>query len=181
MKPSPLTILLLGATLAGAPAQTLLFGDNFDAPDTANFDGAPLDGRLTGTLAAEVQMRSSRVQHDIQGMQLRMLDARTGRIRFHEQQNLANWYDWAAGTTGSDILNAGGFRIEFDWTPPDNTADQWVSVPAAYRSLRTLWHPAAHHSLRFLWHPAAHRSLRILWQPAAHRSLRTLWLTAAHR
>ena len=39
----------------------------------------------------------------------------------------ANRYDWANGSAGASILAAGGFIVEFDWTPAENTARDWIS------------------------------------------------------
>ena len=116
--------LLLAAPVA---ANTLLYKDNFDAADTNNLDTAPLTGRLTGTLAATVFPRSAIVLQTIAGNQLSMIRTGigSGRIRF---QTTAGWHNWAAGTEGTTTLADGGLRVEFDWTPPDLTAQDWIAL-----------------------------------------------------
>ena len=110
-----------------AARSTPIFGDNFNAPDTANFDASEQTGRRTGLLADNVQLRSSMIQHGITDNQLSMLVAGEARIRFHDANNLANWWNWAAGPGGAAITGEGGLRVEFDWTPADNTSDNWIS------------------------------------------------------
>lgn len=122
-----MALLLPLLLLAPARAGTLLFKDNFDTADTSNFDGAPLTGRLTGTLAATVFARSAKAQQTIAGNQLSMIRTAngSGRIRFQES---AGWHDWASGAAGSATLADKGMRVEFDWTPPDLTAPDWVAL-----------------------------------------------------
>src|SRR5210317_1027559 len=101
-----LIVLLVGGVVASSSGQTLLFGDNFNVPNTGTFDGAPLAGRLSGSLGDIVQLRSARIQHHIDGMQLRMLMPSlggSGRIRFHEQADLIRRFDWASGSAGAEI------------------------------------------------------------------------------
>lgn len=126
-KTASLALVLPLLLLAPAGANTLLFKDNFDTADTNNFDGAPLTGRLTGTLATTVFPRSAKAQQTIAGNQLSMVRTAngSGRIRF---QTTGGWQNWAAGTAGTTILADGGFRVEFDWTPPDLTAQDWVAL-----------------------------------------------------
>ena len=107
-------------------AATLLWEDNFNTADTANFDGAPLAGRLSGTLATTVVARSEKIVHGISGNQLDFKKASggPGRIRFENAGG--GVYDWASGTTGTTITSGGGLRISFDWTP--STSDKnWVA------------------------------------------------------
>ncbi len=108
---------------------TEILSDNFNAPDTTNFDGSDQTLRRSGILGPSVQLRSSLVQHAISGNQLRLLRAASeGRIRFHDAANLANWWDFASGEAGTTILAEGGFKIEFDWTPINATDANWVEV-----------------------------------------------------
>jgi hypothetical protein len=108
---------------------TEILSDNFDAPDTTNFDGSDQTLRRSGILGLSVQLRSSLIQHAISGNQLRLLRAGSeGRIRFHDAANLANWWDFASGEAGETILAEGGFKIEFDWTPINATDANWVEV-----------------------------------------------------
>ncbi|MGC6466668.1 MAG: hypothetical protein ACON5N_13875 [Akkermansiaceae bacterium] len=112
--------------------QTVLFQDNFDTADTANFDAAPTTGRLSGTLAADVVLRSFGFQQDISGNQLLMPNGAGGGhgVRFENAAGPfggANRFDWAAGDTGSAILDAGGFTVAFDVTHAGNTTPDWVS------------------------------------------------------
>ncbi|MBC7978994.1 MAG: hypothetical protein H7Y36_00345, partial [Armatimonadetes bacterium] len=126
-KNAALALVLPLMMFAPATANTLLYKDNFDTADTNNFDAAPLTGRLTGSLAATVFPRSAKAQQTIAGNQLSMIRtaAGSGRIRF---QTSGGWHNWAAGTEGTTTLADGGFRVEFDWTPPDLTAQDWVAL-----------------------------------------------------
>lgn len=128
--PSTLAALALACVTASSSVEAaLVLSDNFDAPDSGNFDNSDQTGRRDGILGPEVQLRSSRIQHTIAGNQLVMgrPGSGSGRIRFHDAANLANWHNFAAGTAGMSILAAGGMRVEFDWTPVNNTNDNWVS------------------------------------------------------
>ena len=62
----PLLAFLLGTSTL--PAGTLMLSDNFNAPDTANFDQPDHTGRRTGLLGPSVQLRSSRIQLEIQAI-----------------------------------------------------------------------------------------------------------------
>ena len=110
----------------------LLFSDNFNAPDTTNFDGAPLTGRLSGSLVGDVVARSARTQQHIAGGQLRMIDANTGRLRF-EPVTLGTSYDWAGGAGGAAILN-NSMRVEFDWTATGSPPGDWISFNIGHRN-----------------------------------------------
>ena len=113
---------VLGAV--STPAQAaLLWMDNFDAPDTNNFDGASLAGRLSGTESGNTTFRSWGFQQSISNNQLLMPQGGNG-VRFGQETAR---YDWASGTSGSAILAAGGFVVAFDWIPQDNTDNEWVS------------------------------------------------------
>ncbi len=108
---------------------TEILSDNFNAPDTTNFDNSDQTLRRSGILGPAVQLRSSLIQHAISGNQLRLLRAASeGRIRFHDAANLGNWWDFASGEAGATILSEGGFKIEFDWTPINATDANWVEV-----------------------------------------------------
>ncbi|MGI8602463.1 MAG: hypothetical protein ACR2OZ_05635 [Verrucomicrobiales bacterium] len=109
----------------------LLFGDNFNAPDTGNLDLSDQTGRRSG-LNTAIQVRSSRIQHGITGNQLNFLNGNTGRVRFHNDldDNTATaetWYDWAGSSTGAQILADGGLRVEFDWIAGNTTSANWVA------------------------------------------------------
>jgi hypothetical protein len=126
-------ILTLGIIAASFPhnlsASTLLFSDNFNVPNTDNFDGSPLVtgnppvNRRGGTLANVVALRSARAQQWIREEQVSMR-AGPSRLRFQEG---GNWFNWAAGATGEAILADGGIRVEFDWVPTNTTSTNWVS------------------------------------------------------
>lgn len=124
-------VSLILATATGPARAALLFGDNFNAADTTNFDGALLTGRLSGSLAGDVVPRSWGRQMHISGGQL-LAPAGGGQagIRFHDiggPFGANNRYDWASGPTGAEILGAGGFFVTFDYIPPAATGSNWVS------------------------------------------------------
>ncbi|MGC6466667.1 MAG: PEP-CTERM sorting domain-containing protein [Akkermansiaceae bacterium] len=130
MKPTPLAVLPL--LLTNSASGFVLFSDNFDTADTANFDAAPTTGRLSGTLASDVVLRSFGFQQDISGNQLLMPNGAGGGhgVRFENAAGPfggGNRFDWAAGATGTAILNAGGFSVTFDVTPAGNTTPDWIS------------------------------------------------------
>ena len=126
-----LATLLATISLESHAASTLLFGDNFNAPDTANFDASDQTGRRSGLHATDIQLRSSMVQHGISGNQLNFLTTGTGpgRIRFQSAAALPSnvWWNFATGAGATQTLADGGLLVEFDWTPADNTSDNWVS------------------------------------------------------
>ena len=130
--------LLASITLfaaASSQVQTTIFTDNFNVAATASLDGSDQTGRHTGLVANDVLVRSGGVQMAIAGNQLTFKTADpAGRVRFQPVALPANTlYDFAAGTSGTAILGAGGFRFEFDWTPDNNTTfDNWVSLSAGY-------------------------------------------------
>jgi hypothetical protein len=128
VKNTKLCLCLAGSLIlpASAAPGTVIWSDNFDTADTTNFDGAPLTGRLGGTLAAATRLHASRAQQHILGNQLRMISASSGRVRF---QNLGQttWYNWAGGTEAANLLADGGLRVEFDFTPTNSTSTNWVS------------------------------------------------------
>jgi MYXO-CTERM domain-containing protein len=116
----------LGVMISTAQAD-LLFSDNFNAPDNANFDAAPLAGRLNGLVSDETFLRSARVLQQISGNQLSMVSASSGRVRFQNAPSGAGWYDWAAGAGAAKIIAGGGLLIEFDLTGTDDVQTDWVS------------------------------------------------------
>jgi hypothetical protein len=122
---------LLASVTLPASAGTVLFSDNFNAPDTGNLDLSDQTGRRSG-LNTGIQIRSSRVQHGIVGNQLNFLNVSTGRVRFHEDSDnntstAGAWFDWASGAVGTRILADGGLRFEFDWIAGNNTSANWVA------------------------------------------------------
>jgi hypothetical protein len=129
--PSFKTSLALLPAFCALPASgaTLIFADNFNTEDSPSLDASDQTGRRSGLLAEEVQIRSSRIQHSISGGQLNLLNGNTGRVRFQSSTALPTnvWWDFASGAAGAAILADGGFRVSFDWTPADNTADEWIS------------------------------------------------------
>lgn len=125
MKTVLLSLLSLAVLLPAAPAASLIFADNFNAPDAASFDASSQDGRRSGALATDVQLRSSLFQHAIVSNQLQM---GAGRVRIHNSADLNTWHDFATGPAGASILGEQGLRVEFDWTPVNNTDTNWVSV-----------------------------------------------------
>ena len=127
---SILALWLAGASLP-ATASTLIFADNFNAPDTGNLDLSDQTGRRSG-LNTALQVRSSRVQHGIAENQLNFLSVGTGRVRFHNDADNNNttgegWHDWASSAIAGQILAGGGLRVEFDWIAGNNVSDNWVA------------------------------------------------------
>lgn len=136
MRPTLLALLLGTSTL---PAGSLLLSDNFNAPDTNNFDQSDQTGRRSGLFGPDVQLRSSRVQHHILANRLDFLNTPaggSGRIRFQQVAALNAtpptdvWTNFAAGVVGTTVLAEGGLRISFDWLPPDNNSTNWISFNA---------------------------------------------------
>jgi hypothetical protein len=123
MKKTILAALVAGAAMPAAPANTLLWSDNFDVGDTTNFDGAPLDGRLSGTLATATRLHAAGIQQQILGNRLRMMG---GRVRY-QNMGMATWYDWAGGAGAASLLADGGMRVEFDFISTDLASANWVS------------------------------------------------------
>jgi hypothetical protein len=123
---------LAGLSLANpGRAQTVIYSDNFNIPDTTSLDGSTQTGRHTGLLAANVVGRSGGIQLTITNNQLNLLAATVGtsagRMRFHDASNTANRWNWASGAAGTQILTDGGVKISFDWTAADNTSANWIS------------------------------------------------------
>ena len=86
---------------APAEAQQLLFLDNFNTPNTTNFDGAPLTGRLSGSVAGtEAVLRSWGAQQQISENQLFLPVGGDSGVRFENAAGpfgAANRYNWAGG------------------------------------------------------------------------------------
>ena len=127
-------ILSIGGLAISSPLVpgAVLFQDNFDTTDINNLDQSDQAGRRSG-LNSNIQVRSSRIQHGIVSNQLNFLDNRTGRIRFHEDNDndtttAGGWHDWATGITGSTILGTQTLQIAFDWIAGNDTSTNWVSV-----------------------------------------------------
>lgn len=128
------------AISANDSAAADIFTDNFNVADTNSLDGSDQTGRHTGLVANDVLLRSGGIQMAIAGNQLTFKDSgalvtfpRTGNIRFQPVALPENTqYDFAAGTSGTAMLGAGGFRFEFDWTPNDNSTGDWISLSAGY-------------------------------------------------
>ena len=117
-----------------------IFTDNFNVADTNSLDGSNQTGRHTGLVANDVLLRSGGIQMEIAGNQLTFKNResfqsfpRTGNILFQPVALTENTqYDFAAGTSGTAMLGAGGFRFEFDWTPDNNSSGNWIALSAGY-------------------------------------------------
>jgi hypothetical protein len=127
-----LAALTFGITATSSHA-ALLFTDNFNIPDTGSLDGSDQTGRHAGIIASDVVLRSGGVQHTISGGQLNVLPTsgspNVGRVRLQSAAALptSTMYDFGSGLGGAQMLADGGFRFEFDWTPPDNSSNNWIS------------------------------------------------------
>jgi PKD repeat protein len=122
--------ILLGVTGLATHAQTVIWSDNFNIPDTSSLDGSTQTGRHTGLLANNVVGRSGGIQLTITSDELNLFktgSGNDGRMRFADSANTGGRWDWASGIGGSTITNGGGMRIDFDWTAADNTSGDWVS------------------------------------------------------
>lgn len=124
-------VLALG-TLCTSSQAAVLWMDNFNTADTANFDAAPLTGRLSGSQAGNTYLRSFSLQQTISNNRLLMPSGGNG-VRFELATNdpvttgAADRFDWAAGSAGTAILGAGGFVVSFDWIAANTTSTDWVS------------------------------------------------------
>ncbi|MDQ8189022.1 hypothetical protein [Roseibacillus persicicus] len=119
-----LIALGLLATLGMAEGTIVLYSDNFNGPDSGSFDAAsPPDGlRVGGAVAGPASyLQSFGQQQGILGAQLDMTDG--GGLRFGPETSR---FDWAAGSTGGDILGAGGIKVTFDWIH-SGTSTEWIA------------------------------------------------------
>jgi hypothetical protein len=134
---SPAALAAAALISAVSASAEILFTDNFNVADTSSLDGSDQTGRHTGLVANDVLVRSGGAQMAIADNQVVFTNGFpvTGIVRL---QPVAlppdTHYDFAAGTSGTAIGGAGGFRFEFDWTPSDNTSDNWISFSAGYTS-----------------------------------------------
>lgn len=120
----------LGVTGLATHAQTVIYSDNFNIADTTSLDGSDQTGRHTGLLANNVVGRSGGVQLTITSDELNIFktgSGNDGRMRLCDAANTANRWNWASGTAGSTITNAGGMQIDFDWTAADSTSGDWIA------------------------------------------------------
>jgi hypothetical protein len=127
--------VILSFCLPAAACATGFFSDTFNAPDSASFDAAELTGRRGGLLAESVQLRSGRIQHSLSVNRVRLdRNNGSGNLRFQDGFSLPALVltDFAGNTTGPVILNEGGLRIAFDWTPVNNTDANWLSFSVGY-------------------------------------------------
>jgi Carbohydrate binding module (family 6)/Divergent InlB B-repeat domain len=116
---------------------TTIFTDNFNIADTNSLDGSDQAGRHTGLVANDLLARSGGAQMEIASNQLTFKTGSpvTGIVRFQPVAlPSGTLYNFGAGSSGSAMLGAGGFRFEFDWTPDNSTSDSWVSLSAGYVS-----------------------------------------------
>ena len=136
--PIALAALALACTAALAPA-SVLFTDNFDIADTGSLDGSDQTGRHTGLIANDIVLRSGGIQHTISGGQLNVLAPGLGRVRFQSAAALPGnaLYDFGSGAGAAQMLADGGFRVEFDWTPVNNTSTDWICVNLGYNYFDT--------------------------------------------
>src|SRR5262249_29404711 len=104
------------------------WSDNYNIADAGNFDQATLEGRLSGTQAGRIFMRSSLVQQKIVGQMLQM--AAGSRMRFQTGADV--WCDWAGNASATDVLAAGGLRVEFDVTPANTTSTGGISFSVGF-------------------------------------------------
>lgn len=124
--------LLLPLLLAAPLQASSLLSDNFNAPDSANFDTSEKVLRQSGALWDTVQLRSARIQHSILSGTVRLArNDGSGNLRFSRVSPLpVALFDFASGTTGSTILAEGGVRVAFDFIPVENTSANWLSFCA---------------------------------------------------
>jgi hypothetical protein len=136
-KPAIMAASAVLAISADCSVAAEIFSDNFNVADTPSLDGSDQTGRHTGLVANDVLARSGGAQMAIAGNQVVFTNGFpiTGVIRLQPVALPENTlYDFAAGTSGTAISGAGGFRFEFDWTPSDTTSEDWVSFSAGYTS-----------------------------------------------
>ncbi len=134
-----------------ATASTLIFADNFNASDQPNanhLDNSGQLGRRSGLLGDSVQVRSSRIQHELINDQLhlkRHAASGDGRVRFHDLNPDGSastvWHDFSTGIAGQAALAGGGYRISFDWTSTNSASDNWVAWSIGFPTLAALAEP----------------------------------------
>mgnify|MGYP000353078413 FL=1 len=119
-------------TALAAPG-IVLWSDNFNTADIADFNEAPLAGRLSGTLATSALLFSSNdngvgggAPYQIVGNQL-STSGFEGNVQFRIPGTTTS-FDWAASAEAATILAAGGIRVEFDHIPPNTTTIEWVGL-----------------------------------------------------
>ncbi len=140
MKHTPWKIMAVLSALAlfAAPglsraqlAQTVIYTDNYNVPNTTDFDTSSQTGRHTGLLASSVVPQSGGVELQITNGWL-LLPGIPGsydaRMRFDPSTNHTGSYrwDWSSGTAGSTLTTAGGMIVSFNWIPADSSAN-WIS------------------------------------------------------
>lgn len=132
-----ITSILTGTLIhtAIAAPEVVLWSDNFNAPNNTDFDTAPLAERLSGTLAAETRLYEQNANPEINGNKLLFTNGGS-RVQFRSLDG-STWYDWAASTEATAILAAGGFKVEFDFTPANNSSDTWVAFNIGVRDQTT--------------------------------------------
>lgn len=124
---------LLAAGVSGN-AQTVIYSDNFQTPDTSSFDSAPLAGRLSGVDASLVYGQSGGAELSISGNQLSMPATYSYvEMRFNNTGQTGgsgtNLFDWSTGSGGTAITAAGGMNVSFTITAPDTTnSNNWISL-----------------------------------------------------
>jgi PKD repeat protein len=117
-----------------AGAQTVIYTDNFDVPNTTSFDSASQTGRHTGLLATNVVPQSGGIELQIANGLL-LLPGQPGskdaRLRFDPSTNYtgSSRWDWSTGSAGAAILASGGMVVSFNWVLADSTAN-WISYCA---------------------------------------------------
>jgi hypothetical protein len=133
MTPNQLIPLIAVTLLTSAPAATLIWADNFNTGlGQLTLDGAPLDGRRSGTEATNIMMRSSQRQMVSFNDQLYLWGSPGGRVRF--QTDTTNWCNWAALPDAAAILSAGGLSVEFDISYTFNTnAVDFIGFAAGFK------------------------------------------------
>src|SRR6187549_3375226 len=101
MRPSALLTGILILSTAPFATAVVLFSDNFNTANAGNFDGAPTAGRLSGTLAANIVLRSWGAQEAIDNNQLLIPTGVDSGVRFENAAGPfggTNRYNWAAGS-----------------------------------------------------------------------------------
>ncbi|MCW1887298.1 thrombospondin type 3 repeat-containing protein [Luteolibacter flavescens] len=147
MKFKILAALFPALPLAPIHAENLLWSDNFDAPDFANFDTAETTGRFNGFLVGDLVPRSANQQHSISSGTLNLAGAPlvvgSGRLRFLAAPvgSPARSYDFAAGRAGAHILSGGGVRVEFDVYPTNTTSLNGISISTGFPSSHLVAEP----------------------------------------